>query len=204
MKIKTFFTCFSFLAAMFVYYSCSKKTASVKTADPASSIPSHSTNQAALWKELPKAAFQLPDTSLVRYNHYRLFALDSAAMQELLMKAKKNPRPDDPAIRIALPRPDSGFMQFIISRTTVMDSALEAKYPLLRTYEGTGMNRKDVHARLDFNINGFHAYISGSEGEWFIQPVKKGITHQFLLCFFKQDAWIQNRQPFELPDSLRK
>jgi len=83
-----------------------------------------------------------------------------------------------------------------------MDSALEARYPLLKTYGGQGLTDVTASVRLDFNPNGFHAYVISQSGEWLIQPLGKGITHHFLICFYKQD--LVDQHPFELPDSLRK
>jgi len=84
-----------------------------------------------------------------------------------------------------------------------MDSALQAAYPSLQTYGGQGIDDRTAGVRLDFNTNGFHAYVISQAGEWLIQPVTKGVTTNYLRCFFKRDILIPDRRPFELPDSLR-
>ena len=160
----------------------------------------------SLWTALPQQAFNGMDTTNVRFKKFKLFALDSIQMQSLLLKSpnEKQHKKNSFVNIIELPRPDSGTMKFSIYSTTVMDSALEAKYPSLKTYGGQGVDDRTAMVRLDFNPNGFHAYVISQAGEWFIQPATRGITHQFLICFFKQDALIPNRVPFELPDSRRK
>lgn len=157
-----------------------------------------------LWTAINPASFKGMDTVAVRFKRYKLFALDSMLMQSLLQKSPaEKQRKSSPDNIIDLPKPDGGYMQFSIYSTSVMDSALEAKYPSLKTYGGQGINDRTAMLRMDFNQNGFHAYVISQAGEWIIQPSARGITHQSLVCFFKQDAIIPNRVPFELPDSMR-
>ncbi len=159
----------------------------------------------ALWTDLPKENFKQTDTAGIQFKNYKLFALDSLKMRNLLAKApsEKQRNTDSLKLVLELPRPDGGFMKFSIYRTTVMDPAMEAQYPLLRTYGGQGIDDRTANVRLDFNQNGFHAYITSQAGEWFIDPAARGITHQYLFCYFKRDVIIKNRKPFELPDSPR-
>jgi hypothetical protein len=81
-----------------------------------------------------------------------------------------------------------------------MDSALEARYPQLRTYGGKGTDDATANARFDFNPNGFHAYITDRSGEWFMEP----LSRQIVICFNKQDAFSPGKSPFELPGSPTK
>ena len=143
------------------------------------------------------------DTSEIRFSKYKLFSLDSIKMQTLLTKSpRESSLKNKNAVEnlIELPRPDSGNMTFNVYSTAVMDSALEAKYPSLKTYGGQGIEDRTAMVRLDFNQHGFHAYVISQAGEWIIQPAGKGITHQFLICFFKHDAQIPDRGPFEIQE----
>lgn len=160
----------------------------------------------ALWTALPLNAMKGMDTTQNRFNKYKLFSLDSIQMQALLQKSpKENSRAKNANENlIELPRPDSGFMTFRVYTTNTMDSVLEARYPSLKTYGGQGIEDRTAMVRLDFNPNGFHAYVISQAGEWIIQPAGKGITHQYLTCFFKQDVEIPNRGPFEIPGSGKK
>ena len=158
----------------------------------------------SLWTALPLNAMNGLDTSEIRFSKYKLFSLDSIKMQTLLTKSpRESSLKNKNAVEnlIELPRPDSGNMTFNVYSTAVMDSALEAKYPSLKTYGGQGIEDRTAMVRLDFNQHGFHAYVISQAGEWIIQPAGKGITHQFLICFFKHDAQIPDRGPFEIQDS---
>jgi hypothetical protein len=159
-----------------------------------------------LWKELPRTMLSESDTLTIRFKNYRLFDLDSLQMQLLLARAKKENPYDKDSLRtiIPLPKPNGGFSAFSIYTTSVMAPELEAKYPQLKTYEGIGETNRTSFVRMDFNLNGFHAYVRSQEGEWIIQPVANANVHRILICFFKQDAVILNGKPFELPDSLRR
>jgi hypothetical protein len=208
-----------FSVGAFLFYSCNTGTntnrsdlgdTTVAAAHaPADSLPAPAVvvtgKPRPLWTELPHEAFKGSDTLKTHFRNYKLFALDSLKMQSLLAKApKEKQNTDSLKLIIELPKPDGGFMKFRIYRTTVMEPALEAAYPLLKTYGGQGVDDRTAHVRLDFNQNGFHAYVSGQGGEWFIQPPAREITHQYLLCFFKRDALSPNRKPFELPRSPKK
>ncbi len=159
-----------------------------------------------LWKELSHDSFKELDTVNIHYKSYKLFALDSLEMQSLLLKAPKENQLNIDSLKriVELPRPDGGFSKFSMYATSVMDPALEAKYPLLKTYGGKGVDDRTASVRLEFNQNGFHAYIKSLDGEWFIQPAAQGITHQYLLCFFKQDAVQPNRKSFEEKGSPKR
>lgn len=195
---------FSLAVAM---QSCSQNINNSKQQQQMDSLVSDSVavHFVQLWTELSPDSYKNIDTLKKHLKKFRLFALDSTQMQKLLLLSPKEKNRKVAALQniIELPRPDNGFMKFSIYSTSVMDSALEAKFPSLKTYGGQGIDDKSAMIRLDFNQHGFHAYINSQDGEWSIQPADKGITHQFLTCFFKQDVLMPNRTFFELPDSLR-
>ncbi len=205
MKNKTVQSLLLFSCSSLLLFSCYKKIPADKnfkadtTVSPAKVATASSPQLSLLWNELPHEAFKEMSSVKMRFKNYRLFALDSLTMQTLLSKAPKEKQRNIQSLKIILelPRPDSGFMKFSIYRTTVMDSALEASYPLLKTYGGQGTDDRTANVRLDFNPNGFHAYVTSQSGEWFIQPATRGITHQYLFCFFKQDVVTPDRKPFE-------
>ncbi len=172
---------------------------------PAEPAPAEASKNVSLWTELQPGVLKQPDIK-EKFKSYKVFALDSLKMQKILAKAPSEKERNNEALKVILeiPRPDGGFMKFRIYRTTVMDPALEAQYPLLRTYGGQGIDDPSANIRLDFNQNGFHSYVISQAGEWFIDPAKRGITHQLLLCYFKRDVIVKKRRPFELPDSLRR
>ncbi len=172
---------------------------------PAEPAPVEASKNVSLWTELQPGALKEPDIKQ-KFKSYKLFALDSLKMQKILAKAPSEKERNNDALKVILeiPRPDGGYMKFRIYRTTVMDPSLEAQYPLLRTYGGQGIDDPSANIRLDFNQNGFHSYVISQAGEWFIDPAKRGVTHQLLLCYFKSDAIIKKRRAFELPDSLRR
>ena len=164
-----------------------------------------STISTSLWKELPHSIIKNADSITMRFKNYRLFEIDSLAIRTILSKAPAEKFRDNQSMKLILelPMPGQGFMKFNVYRTTVMDSALEAAYPLLKTYGGQGMDDRTATLRLDFNVNGFHAYVISQSGEWFIQPAH-GIPQHYLFCFYKRDFQAPDRRPFELPDSMKK
>jgi len=189
-----------FLLTAATLNSCSPKV--TKPSDPNGSVkPTH---EKMLWTELDsaKSLKQLSEAGL-RLKHYKLFSLDSFMMREILSHAvrEKTWLNGQRNLEIDFPKPDSGNARFTIYESTVMDSALAAAYPAIKTYAGKSVNDPSGSVRFEFNTNGFHAYIKSSEGEWFIQPLLKNISHQYLLVFFKKDLPEGSKLPFEIPDS---
>ena len=197
----------AFCLSLFIC-SCSTNVNNAKqnSADTTAATPATTTVASdipgPLWSLLDNQNLNVKDSTSFHYKKYKLFALDSLQMRQFLLSSPspKNRNQSSPHI-LEIPRPDSGFMKFSIYTTSVMDSALEAKFPLLKTYGGQGIDERSAMIRLDFNQNGFHGFVISQAGEWFIEPSAKGITHQSLVCFFKQDAITPNRSSFELPGS---
>jgi hypothetical protein len=204
MKFKISSAVTVFVGIGFLFSSCGSEVNSNKPVkEDTISVAATPVEHVPLWKELPKDSFRGMDTVNIHYKNYRLFALDSVQMQSLLLKAPRDNQRKTDSLKmiVALPKPDGTFNEFSIYSTSVMDPALEAKYPMMKTYAGQGVKDATTSVRLEFNQNGFNAYIKGQEGEWFIQPAAQGITHQYLVCFFKQDAVVPGRKSFELPGS---
>jgi hypothetical protein len=172
--------------------------------------PTENTTQPAehltqpLWKELRESDYSKVNFQRQHFRKFKMYSLDSAQMRSLLIKAPKE-KPslgNSEKISIEIPNPEGKLLSFLVYETSTMDSGLAARYPELKTYGGALANDNSTSIRLDFNPNGFHAYVRSTSGEWFIQPPVQGISHQYLICFYKQDM-IAPREPFELSDSMR-
>lgn len=158
-----------------------------------------------LWRELKKSDYGKINFHPEYFKKYKMYAMDSAQMRSLLTKAPKFnlAKKDTSGPVIEIPNPDGKLLSFRVYETSTMDSSLASKYPALKTYGGELVNGKATGIRFDFNAVGFHAYVRGSSGEWMIQPAEQGVTHQYLICFYKQDM-IAPKEPFEVTDSLKK
>ena len=77
---------------------------------------------------------------------------------------------NSPAV-LSLPMPDGSFQRFLIEESPVMDAALVAHYPEIKSYRGQGIEDGAATVRFDWTPLGFHAVVLPSEGRSInIQP----------------------------------
>ncbi|WP_344733559.1 M12 family metallo-peptidase [Nocardioides fonticola] len=74
--------------------------------------------------------------------------------------------------RLAVPGPDGRTHVFAVAEDSVLEPALQARHPELRTYAGREVGRPGVTARFDVTPMGFHAVVRdpSARGSWQIDP----------------------------------
>ncbi len=127
---------------------------------------------------------------------YKTMKLDLAQLEPMLKKAplwhteaaaKKN-------TTLTLPMPDGSFEKFKIVYAPVMHPDLAAKYPMIRSYAGYGIDDPTAYVRFDLTQKGFHAFVrSAKNSDAFIDPYAKGTTEDYIAYykkdFFKDSHW---------------
>jgi hypothetical protein len=89
---------------------------------------------------------------------------------------------------IEIPMPDGTAQRFHVIQSAVMEPALAAKFPELKTYIGQGIDDSSATIILDWTSFGFHAMIlSPVNGEVFIDPSVQG-DKKFYISYFKSDV----------------
>ncbi|MBC7940636.1 MAG: hypothetical protein H7Z19_12880, partial [Chitinophagaceae bacterium] len=71
---------------------------------------------------------------------------------------------------ISLPDPDGGFQRFRVVDSPIMEPALAAKHPHIRTFAGRGIDDPSATLRMDISQLGFHASVRSTKGAWYIDP----------------------------------
>lgn len=110
--------------------------------------------------------------SYLRATDYRAFALDETLVQSTLDAAPVEFSAQDLANTnlISLPRPDGTLMRFSFQQSSIMDAALAAKFPDIKTYAGTATDGSAASLRFDVTPLGFHAQIIEPGKTWYIDP----------------------------------
>ncbi len=103
---------------------------------------------------------------------YRATTLDRTSMAGALAAA---PLEDSQASRqnpvvVSLPDPAGGFQRFAVVESPIMEPALAAKHPQIKTYAGRGLDDPTAHLRMDMTPLGFHAAVRSQKGAWYIDP----------------------------------
>jgi hypothetical protein len=126
----------------------------------------------------PLAGF-VPDTSdaklRVNPSRYTAYSADLAVLRSTLGAATAT-RPTT----VTVPAPDGTDVDFSVVEDSVMEPALQARHPEIRTYAGTALDTSGRSIRLDVTPLGFHASVRSTTGarSWFVDPAydRRGTT----------------------------
>ena len=98
----------------------------------------------------------------------------------------------EPGRVLHLPLPGGDMAAFSIRESPIMEPALAAKFPQIRTWAGQGIDEPAASVRLDVTPHGFHAIVFSAEGTSYIDPEAsfRGTVTQGDLyrVYFKRDA----------------
>jgi subtilisin-like proprotein convertase family protein len=94
---------------------------------------------------------------------------------------------------LALPAPDGSVKLFRVFESPILDAALQAQFPDIRTYAGQGETNPAETLRLDLSPSGLRVQVLGPDGAWYIDPVTKGDNTHYT-SYFKLD--LGERLPF--------
>lgn len=137
----------------------------------------------AVWHEVPDTAIpRTPRGREIVPQRYRAFGLDRARLAALLAAAppERALPPGRSPLELTLPLPDGRYAAFRIVESPVMEPALAAKYPGIRTYLGQGVDDATATVRFDLTPKGFHAQIIGADGTIYIDPFQRGDADHYI------------------------
>ncbi|WP_341242089.1 reprolysin-like metallopeptidase [uncultured Nocardioides sp.] len=87
-----------------------------------------------------------------------------------------------------LPTPDGDAERFRVHRTTVMEPALAAAHPELRTYAGQSLDTPGRSVVLDVTPLGLHASVRGPGGDYLVDPAYDERGTREHLSYYAKDA----------------
>ena len=120
---------------------------------------------------------------------------------------------------VTLPMPNGAFSRFRIEESPIMETALAARYPAIRTFRGQGIDEPSASTRFSITPLGFHAIILRENGTVFIAPISRARPNTYrsyeyqsspnpsehLICSISEseqrDSKLDGKQ-FHLSDSL--
>jgi|GEM_PF-835128 len=120
---------------------------------------------------------------------YRLFQLNEVAMQQQLRRAplRSAVPAESSSLIITIPDADGNPIRFKSVESPVMDPALAAKYPEIRSYFGQGIDDPASTIYFDFSPRGFHAMVfSVTKKTMYIDPVDR--EGKYYVAFSRNDA----------------
>ena len=146
-------------------------------------------NTTQLWSEINSAQAKLKGEQLIATRQARYLTLDINAMRATLATApmQGSEAAKTQSIILQVPMPDGSFNRFAIVESQVMHPLLAAKYPMIKTYSGQGLDDATASIRVDITQFGFHAMILSAIENVFIDPINLTATDTYL-CYYKRDA----------------
>lgn len=120
---------------------------------------------------------------------YETFTLNMNGLKTYLQNApmegtaaaKNNP------LIVAIPLPNQESALFEIFESPLMAPELAAKFPMIKTFAGQGLDDKSMKIRFDYSLEGFHAILSTPEGDVYIDPYIKGMQTHYISYFTKNN-----------------
>lgn len=154
------------------------------------------------WQATPESSFTTSGSQKrmivpVAFQSYKLnttalLAALATAPAEFTEAAKNNP------LILSLPMPDGSMARFAVVYSPIMEPALQAQFPNIRTYSGQGIDDKAATLKMDWTEFGFHAQVrSVTEGHaFYIDPFAQGETTQYI-SYYRKDLPATNKQFIE-------
>lgn len=149
-----------------------------------------------VWREIPEAAIaRTPNARQIVPMRYRSMVLNRGQLEAALARAPAE-RPGalrTSTAQISLPLSDGRFSAFRIVESPIMEPALAARFPQIRTFLGQGIDDPSATLRFDITPAGFHAQIISWEGTSYIDPYQPG-DDQHYIAYRKRDHQSDKRR----------
>lgn len=126
---------------------------------------------------------------------YRSISININAISQQLFDISNNS--SNKAIKsnvIELPMPNGLTEKFSLRETPVMEPALAKKYPNIKSFTGTSIDRKGSTVKVDIGDFGFNAMVVSTEGRYFIDPLNTSTKENYIVYYSKD---LQNDYSFE-------
>jgi hypothetical protein len=150
-------------------------------------------SQNSLWQPLDDSAnaSQLTQETLPR--SYATKALNRDALTQVLNQAPMEftEAAQSKPVILTLPMPDGSLARFRIEESPILEAALAAQYPEIKTYKGQGIDDPTATTRFDWTPLGLNAIILSAQGTSFVEPFSQDNTANYI-AYFNQDISTEN------------
>jgi hypothetical protein len=127
------------------------------------------------WKDITESSILSKGVRQIIPNKYRTINIDQMKILSILkaVPLENSNAATNKDVMISIPFPDGTNKDFYLVESPIMEPALAAKFPELKTYIIRGVdNSKILSGRIDYTPLGFHALIFTEEGTVYIDPYK--------------------------------
>lgn len=114
---------------------------------------------------------------------YRIAGADRHALGSFLSGVSES---RSKASIISLPRPDGTTMEFYVWKTSMMEQPLQDKYMDIQTFTAEAKSNKNITAKLDLTVRGFHAMVFDGSNTFMIDPFAD-VDDGYYTVYYKKD-----------------
>lgn len=118
---------------------------------------------------------------------FRVLEVDVKALESLLDRAPAERSAGAAPLLLSLPYPDGTDKLFRVEESPIMEPALAASFPEIRTFAIQGISDPTATGRLSLTSLGFHAMVLSTTGTVLIDPYRRWEA-QYVLSYFKGEA----------------
>jgi len=149
-------------------------------------------DDAPLWTpvDADQLAGRVAAADTVSASEYQVWQLDRQRLQTILTAA-----PEEMggvaargAVELVLPLPDGTSQVFTVVESSIMEPALAAKFPEIKTYIVRAAGDGASHGRIDVTPQGFHAILRTSSGRVFVDPLDRTGKGELYASYFTRNA----------------
>lgn len=166
----------------------------------AASSQKQDTSLDGIWRSVDENSISLKARRPTLPRAYKTLRLDKPALATLLTQAPMefSAAAAGREIVMTLPMPDSTFARFRVVESPIMEPALAARFPEIKTYQGQGIDDPTATTRFDLTPKGFHAIVLSASGTVYVDPYPKSDNeyisyykgdyhrdHEVFQCFFE-------------------
>ena len=146
----------------------------------------------AVWQLVDESSVVAIGPRVIVPSHYRVARLNQTELTTLLASAPKEFTSGSADVIMSVPMPDGTFARFKVEESPIMEPALAARFPNIKTYRGQGIDDPTATGRFGVTPEGFHAIILRRGGTVLIDPYAKGDTTNYI-TYLKRDVPKINR-----------
>jgi hypothetical protein len=134
------------------------------------------------WQQVD-AAKAPKEVQVMHPDHFMVYTMNEPAVKLQLWSLSTDPAE---GMIMSLPMPNGGFRDFKVWQSPMMDEALAAKYPDIKTFGGEAVGNRTITAKIEFTLYGFSAMIYDGENTSFIDPYDN-YHDGFYMVHYKHD-----------------
>jgi hypothetical protein len=138
--------------------------------------------QSTVWTKTADAQIAVTAPRQIKPSNYTAFRLDLNALNATLAVAplERSVAARASTVVITLPMASGALARFSVSESPIMEPALAARFPEIRTYAAQGIDDPSASARIDVTPAGFHAQVLTNQGTYYVDPYQANDTKHYI------------------------